>query len=71
MAIESWKGLTPEVHYSCQSLTKDKKGAHSESIDVESLLDLLDRTADLKYDIMLEVKDTNSSAEKIIEMIGG
>jgi UV DNA damage endonuclease len=71
MAIATWGGLIPETHYSCQSLTKDKKGSHSESIDVESLLDFLDKTTDLKYDIMLEVKDTNASAEKIIEMIGG
>lgn len=71
MAIESWKGEIPEIHYSCQSLINAKKGSHSESIDVEGLLDFLDKTAGLNYDIMLEVKDTNASAEKIIEMIGG
>jgi UV DNA damage endonuclease len=66
MAIDTWAGMIPETHYSCQSLTKDKKGAHSESIDVESLLDLFDKTKDLSYDVMLEVKNMNASAEAIL-----
>lgn len=70
MAIASWGGLIPETHFSCQSLVKSKAGAHSESIDIENLLDFLDTTKGLVYDICLEVKDTNSSAEKIIALIG-
>jgi UV DNA damage endonuclease len=68
-AIETWNGLVPEVHYSCQSLVKDKKGAHSQSIDVESLLDLFDKTKGMTYDVMMEVKDTSASAENIISQM--
>lgn len=69
MAIATWNGLVPETHYSCQSLTKDKKGAHSESIDIESLLDFFDKTNGMTYDVMMEVKNTNASAESILQQM--
>ena len=71
MAIETWNGDVPEVHYSCQSLTNTKKGAHSEGIDEDGLLNFLDKTSDLNFDIMLESKGLNASAEKVIELLGG
>ena len=68
-AIATWGGLVPEIHYSCRSLVNEKKGAHSENIDVEDLLNFLDKTSELTYDIMLEIKSTNIGAEEVINAI--
>lgn len=53
------------IHYSQQSLTKTKPGAHFETIALTPFIDFIEGLTDQNIDIMLEVKDKNRSAEKL------
>lgn len=70
MANETWKpedGLQ-KIHYSQQNIKKNP-GAHSESIDLIEFKEFLDNEIRLDLDIMLEVKDKNLSALKVINLL--
>ncbi|MGG5462714.1 UV DNA damage repair endonuclease UvsE [Clostridium sp. B9] len=57
-----------KVHYSQQDLNK-KKGSHSQSIAVTSFLDYYNQVENFNPDIMLEVKDKDISAIKILKTL--
>jgi UV DNA damage endonuclease len=63
----TWKnsGGTQKIHYS-QPNPEKKKGAHSESIDINRFLSFYKGLSETEPDIMLEVKDKNISAIKCI-----
>lgn len=64
---KTWKpedGL-PMVDYSSQSLG-ERKGKHTEHIDIEHFAKFLFETKDVDFDIMLEIKDKESSAKEAI-----
>jgi UV DNA damage endonuclease len=64
-SLKTWPiGQVPEIHFSCQDPLKHA-GGHSASIDLDMIFAFLDDTKNLKFDIMLEVKDTNRSVEEI------
>lgn len=69
-ACFTWgKGETPEIHYSSQDPEK-VKGSHSATLNVEQFLSFLHQVTHLSFDVMLEVKDTHQSVEKIIHELG-
>ena len=69
-ACKTWKdGETPEIHFSSQDPEK-VKGSHSATLDVKQFLSFLNKVAHLSFDVMLEVKDTHQSVEKIIHELG-
>jgi len=57
-----------KIHYSQQD-PNNKKGAHSQTIDVEKFSEFYKLLNRKNIDIMLEVKDKNNSAIKCIERI--
>lgn len=69
-ACKTWKeGETPEIHFSCQEPEK-AKGSHSATLDLQVFLSFLQKVAHLSFDVMLEVKDTHQSVERIIRELG-
>ena len=69
-ACKTWsEGEVPEIHFSCQEPEK-AKGSHSATLNVEQFLSFLNPVAHLSFDVMLEVKDTHQSVEKIIRELG-
>lgn len=70
--IRTWKekdGL-PLVDYSSKSAESDSsKGTHTRSIDVEHFKMFLSETEDFDFDIMLEIKDKETSALKAVEVL--
>jgi len=64
-ALNTWgENELPEIHFSCQDPLK-VKGSHSATIDLDMIFAFLESTKKFKFDIMLEVKDTNNSVEQI------
>ncbi len=66
--ISTWRpddGL-PMVDYSSQ-LAGDKKGKHTETIDLGNFRKFLEETRPFDFDVMLEIKDKEISALKAIE----
>ncbi len=61
---ETWKGIRQKIHYSNQD-SKKRKGAHSESVDLELFGQFYEKIKELDLDIMLEVKDKQESLLKI------
>lgn len=61
---ETWSGRRQKVHYSDQDTAKGK-GAHSKSIDVKSFGRFLQKIEGLELDVMLEVKDKQTSVLKL------
>ena len=57
-----------KIHYSQQNILKNS-GAHSETIDLIEFKEFLDKQIDIDLDIMLEVKDKNLSALKVINFL--
>jgi UV DNA damage endonuclease len=49
----------------------DKKGNHSKSVDILSFKQFLKETKGFDFDVMLEVKDKEKSALKVIRCIKG
>ncbi len=69
-ACATWKsGEIPEIHYSSQEPEK-AKGSHSTELNIEELSLFLKKVTHLSFDIMLEVKDTHQSVEKVIRDLG-
>jgi len=74
-AMSTWKmssdGL-PIVDYSSQNSVQGKekirKGKHAESIDLTLFKKFLEETQNLDFDIMLEIKDKEKSALKVLEV---
>ena len=67
---ETWKakdGL-PMVDYSSQKPEKSK-GTHIESIDMDDFKKFLKETRNFDFDIMLEIKDKETSALKAVEFL--
>lgn len=69
---KTWKACdgTPKIHYSQQDCSK-RPGAHSNTIMPDSFFKFTSGLEGLDMDIMLEVKDKNISAEKLIGLMGG
>ncbi|HKM02364.1 MAG TPA: UV DNA damage repair endonuclease UvsE [Bacilli bacterium] len=69
-AFSTWKKTDgrPKIHYSQQDIGK-RIGAHTYTINAEKFNEFFKPLADLSFDIMLEVKDKNRSAVKIITYI--
>lgn len=68
LSTRTWKekdGL-PMVDYSSQK-PGERNGKHAESIDSEKFKDFLEKTRPFDFDIMLEIKDKETSALKAIE----
>lgn len=61
---QTWAGGRQKIHYSEQDPEK-RRGSHSQSIDVSRFGKFLDIVRDLELDIMLEVKDKQSSVLKL------
>ncbi len=57
----------PLVDYSTQQPSA-RKGKHSDTLDEKHFEEYLKTTKDLKFDIMLEIKDKESSAHTAIEI---
>lgn len=69
-ACKTWKeGETPEIHYSSQEPEK-VKGSHSATLDFKQFTSFLNSVTHLSFDVMLEVKDTHRSVEKVINELG-
>ena len=70
LAKETWKEEdgTQKIHYSQQNILRNP-GAHSETIDLIEFKEFLDKQIDIDLDIMLEVKDKNLSALKVINFL--
>jgi len=60
----TWHGERQKVHYSDQNPSKHK-GAHSDTVDLESFAAFYKPVKDLDLDIMLEVKDKQASVLKL------
>jgi len=54
------------VDYSSEG---DKKGAHSQTIDIRLFKRFLEQTQGLDFDVMLEIKDKEKSALKAVKYI--
>ncbi len=63
---QTWPGARQKIHYSDQDPEK-RRGSHSGSVDVHRFGKFLDRVRDLELDIMLEVKDKQSSVLRLRE----
>ncbi|MZQ74669.1 MAG: UV DNA damage repair endonuclease UvsE [Peptoclostridium sp.] len=68
----TWKSIDgqPKLHYSQQDRGK-RSGAHSQTIEAAPFFGFLEELGGTDADIMLEVKDKNISAERIIGLLGG
>jgi UV DNA damage endonuclease len=60
----TWQGERQKIHYSNQAEGKNR-GAHSETIQIESFKDFFDSIKGQELDIMLEVKDKQESVLKL------
>jgi UV DNA damage endonuclease len=58
----------PMVDYSSQK-SGERKGRHAESIDPKAFEEFLEETKPFDFDLMLEIKDKESSALKAIEIV--
>ena len=69
-ASKTWKKKdgVQKIHYSQQDGNKSP-GAHSGTIDIAEFLKYIEVTYGLDFDIMLEVKDKNLSAIKVINAL--
>ncbi|KDR96255.1 UV-damage endonuclease [Peptoclostridium litorale DSM 5388] len=69
---KTWKACDgiPKMHYSQQDSSK-RPGAHSKTIMPDSFFKFTSGLEGLDMDIMLEVKDKNISAEKLIGLMRG
>lgn len=65
---KTWKNDRQKVHYSDQDPDK-KKGAHSRSIDIDHFMQFYAQIKDFELDIMLEVKDKQTSVLKLNKTI--
>jgi UV DNA damage endonuclease len=63
----TWSGRRQKVHYSDQDPDKSK-GAHSRSVNVSHFGKYLDELRGLELDVMLEVKDKQTSVIKLRKM---
>lgn len=68
----TWKSVDgqPKLHYSQQDRGK-RRGAHSQTIEAAPFFGFLEELGGMDADIMLEVKDKNISAERMIALLGG
>lgn len=72
LASKTWKkrdGILM-VDYSSQAKGK-RKGSHCESIDLRHFRRFIKETKGLDFDIMLEIKDKEKSAEKALKVLKG
>ena len=69
---KTWSGSDgiPKIHYSQQDNSK-RPGAHSQTIRPDWFFKFISGLDALDVDIMLEVKDKNVSAEKLIKLMDG
>ncbi|MFX1261018.1 MAG: UV DNA damage repair endonuclease UvsE [Promethearchaeota archaeon] len=58
------------VHYSSQS-PNGRPGKHAATLDANDFTDFLQQTKDIKYDLMLEIKDKDISALKALRILAG
>ncbi|MFW9889730.1 MAG: UV DNA damage repair endonuclease UvsE [Candidatus Thorarchaeota archaeon] len=66
----TWKNHDgpPIVHYSSQS-PKGRPGKHAATLDANDFKGFLQHTKDIKYDLMLEIKDKDISALKALRIL--
>lgn len=72
MFVDSWSkedGL-PMVDYSSQQEQK-RKGKHAESINLKRFKEFLKHTKPFDFDVMLEIKDKEKSAIKVVKAASG
>lgn len=67
-SVKTWKSGPAEIHYSQQD-EKKVKGSHSENINVNDLLTLVNLVNHLPFDIMIESKNTNQCVEAVLKEI--
>ncbi|AHM57409.1 UV DNA damage endonuclease UvsE [Peptoclostridium acidaminophilum DSM 3953] len=69
---KTWKSIDglPKLHYSQQDRGK-RSGAHSQTIESAPFFKFIEGMGGLDADIMLEVKDKNISAERMMALLGG
>ncbi len=70
-AKSTWKEEDGElmIDYSTQK-AEARRGTHTQHIDIGHFRDLLQKTRDINFDIMLEIKDKEESALKAIKEVG-
>lgn len=68
MFKETWQNQRQKIHYSNQDPYK-RQGAHSKTVDIEKFLTFFHTIQDLELDIMLETKDKEQSALKVLKII--
>jgi UV DNA damage endonuclease len=70
-SFSTWKECDgiPMIDYSSQQ-QGDRKGRHSDEIDIVEFKNFYDTTRPLDFDIMLEIKDKDISALKALEVVG-
>lgn len=70
MVKRTWSGSDglPIVHYSSQQ-SSGRTGMHAESIDLNHFQSFIEKTKPIDFDLILEIKDKEESAEKVMEKI--
>ena len=70
-AKSTWKKEDGElmIDYSTQK-AEARRGTHTQHIDISHFKDLIQKTRDINFDIMLEIKDKEESALKAIKEVG-
>lgn len=68
-AAATWRGSTgiPMVDYSSQ-YAGGRPGRHAETLEVGDFIHFLEQTGGMKFDLMLEIKDKETSALKALEL---
>jgi UV DNA damage endonuclease len=68
--VSSWKKQdgVPMVDYSSANIKK-RKGVHSEKIDLKHFKKFINQTLNFDFDIMLEIKEKEKSALKVIDFL--
>ncbi len=69
-AFDTWneKDGIPIVHYSSQHPTKGKP-SHADSISMENFKNFIEKTRNVNFDLMLEIKDKEQSALKAMKLL--
>jgi len=70
LCFKSWskKDGVPMIDYSQQEKGK-KPGAHSKTINIRKFKSFIEKVKDLNFDIMLEIKDKEKSALRVVKFL--
>jgi len=71
LCFKTWskKDGVPMIDYSQQEKGK-KPGTHSKTINIRKFKSFIEKVKDLNFDIMLEIKDKEKSALKVVKFLG-